>query len=367
MKQTVFLSAITVALLFGCKGESPVREKTVNGVKMLVCSLDKVKETRTMPLSELVESCELIRFEDIDESISKAWVTTVSEKYIGVRPRLNENFKLFDRSGKYLRDIGSIGQGPGEYKLFLTDEIIDDENELIYMVAIMENGVFVYNTSGRFIKKMEAPHRLNGPKIFLSDGVLSVVHMPFDEKESVALQFDADGNIIRQLKAPKNMIVHNYSDQIFKGNNEERFVFLASSTDTLFQYDVKENRLAPVFVMDPPTEEGKYITTIHQELKHGFLTGVKQKRFVYTDKEAKSASWVRLVNDFYGGFEFPGYLIHFKNGWYTWNVEPTTLIETIEKRLQESDCTEDDRAKLEELLSTIDEDSANLLFLGKLK
>ncbi|MDR3251980.1 MAG: 6-bladed beta-propeller [Tannerella sp.] len=367
MKKTVFISVITVALLTGCKGESAVRQEKVNGVEMPVCSLDKVSGTRTMPLSELVESCELIRFEDIDAAIFKARMTTVSEKYIGVSLRGGGSFKLFDRSGKYLCDVGSLGQGPGEYAIGTYDELIDDRNELVYLAAFMENGILVYSTSGQFLKKIKAPHRLNKPVMFLSEGILSVVHMPFGGEESLAIQFDADGNIVKQLKAPEHLVVHDYGNEIFYHRNTGEFDLLPTATDTLFHYDVKANRIVPVFVMEPPTKEDEFLSKIHNELKHGFLTTVMGKGLVYTDKKAKSASWVKIVNDFYGGIECNGNSLFFRNGWYTWNVEPLDLIDAIEKRLQESDCTDDDRTKLKELLSTIDANSANLLFLGKLK
>ena len=144
---------------------------------MYVFSLNELKsDTVTLPLSSLVENCVLVQLETRDDAFFTPGATTVTEKYIGVRSR---TYMLFDRSGKFLCPIGAIGQGPGEYAILLYDDIIDDKNDLVYLGAFMENKIMMYNTSGKFIKDIVAPHRLQKPKMFLSDGILTVVHLPF--------------------------------------------------------------------------------------------------------------------------------------------------------------------------------------------
>ena len=43
------------------------------------------------------------------------------------------------------------------------------------------------------------------------------------------------------------------------------------------------------------------------------------------------------------------------------------LMEKIEERLEQSDCTEADRKVLKELYNSLDEDDNNIMFIGRLK
>lgn len=47
--------------------------------------------------------------------------------------------------------------------------------------------------------------------------------------------------------------------------------------------------------------------------------------------------------------------------------EPGQLMNRIERRLAESDCSAEDRKQLEDLLDSVDENDNNILFVGKLK
>jgi len=47
--------------------------------------------------------------------------------------------------------------------------------------------------------------------------------------------------------------------------------------------------------------------------------------------------------------------------------EPLQLMERIEKRLEESDCTDADKKVLKELYDSLDEDGNNIMFIGRLK
>jgi hypothetical protein len=57
----------------------------------------------------------------------------------------------------------------------------------------------------------------------------------------------------------------------------------------------------------------------------------------------------------------------FQNGYFVYNIQPEQLMDDINKRLSESSCSEKDRLKLKELLSTLKENTNNVVFIGKLK
>lgn len=95
------------------------------GNELTVCDFALAKDTIDVPLSEFVEDCRIIRFDNSDSAMFKAWFTLVTDQYIGVRQRSGGPFKLFDKEGKFLHDIGSVGNGAGEYAISIYDEVID--------------------------------------------------------------------------------------------------------------------------------------------------------------------------------------------------------------------------------------------------
>ncbi|MDR2384249.1 MAG: 6-bladed beta-propeller [Tannerella sp.] len=91
---------------------------TVGSGKITVAKWSLFKDTVTLPLSFFTKELEIIKLDDKDEAlILTESSVTIGDKYIlmgGVNHQ-KVNFKLFDKTGKYLTDVGVFGQGPGEY------------------------------------------------------------------------------------------------------------------------------------------------------------------------------------------------------------------------------------------------------------
>ena len=227
----IYIAILLLAYSCSPKGDGTVSTVEVNGSEMLVVSFKDIKpDTISIPLSSLVENCSLVQLETKDEAFFNPWFTTVTEKYIGVRDFGIRPYKLFDHSGKFLCDIGSIGQGPGEYSLTLYDDVIDEKNELIYLTLVYGNQIYVYNTSGEFVKYIVSPQRLQKPKIFLSDNILTVVHMPMKNEyasnlpenaaDAIVIQFDVNtGQILKELAPSDSFIVPDFDSEIFNTRN----------------------------------------------------------------------------------------------------------------------------------------------------
>ena len=372
---------VLVALVFGAyccspKGDGSVSEVIVNGDKMYVFSLDDLKsDTATVLLSSLVDNCILVQLETTEEAYFRYGSTTVTEKYIGIRSE-RAPYKLFDHSGRFLRNIGAIGNGPGEWTISLYDDIIDDKNELIYLSSFVSNKILVYSTSGQFVKEIVTPARLQKPKIFLSDNILTVVHMPFQNDKAVAYQFDVKtGELLSELAPPACFIVQSFDGELFTRRNVPGvFDFVHTSSDTLYNFDVKNNKILPVFRAISGTPE-KFWLSYSSLNKEIFLTNVsvlseEQQRYmgvgtVATDFKTKTSSWVKAVNDFYGGM--PISIGSVGNGYWVRNIHPERLMEEIENRLAQKGLSENDRQILNKTLSTLKENTNNVVFIGKLK
>jgi hypothetical protein len=354
----IFLFAFFLSACGVSNNENPVSD-------LIDCSLEDVKEAEVLPLSSLVEDCRLIHLDNsTDEALFRAWFITVTDRYIGVRQQGNGAFKLFDQSGKFLCNVGSVGQGPGEYSIALYDDIIDDENDLIYLASFVGEKILVYNTSGKHIKNIPLPNNMGKAKLHLSDSIISVVYMPFNNDKFVAYQITTEGKVLKSVPTPPHFVVGNFDGEMFNTRNTSEFDFRTTNSDTLYHYDIKNNVIAPKFVMSVKSSEKPFRSYV--ELKDKYLTCVFGK-VVATDKDTKNSSYIKVVNDYYGNLEAPINILTVRNGWFVYNLEPAQLIEQIEKRLAESNCSEQDKQKLNALLPTLDENANNVLFVGKLK
>ena len=111
----LILIILAVSILFGC-GRNTSQIIGSGTSEVVVCDFSKVRDTISVPLSSLVESCDMVILESRPEAlIGNAWHTAITDDYIAVKSREAVPVRLFGIDGKYIRDIGAIGRGPDEY------------------------------------------------------------------------------------------------------------------------------------------------------------------------------------------------------------------------------------------------------------
>ena len=372
-KSNFLFFVVLVFSAYSCspKSDGSVSEVIINDNKVYVSDLKNINSTViTLPLSKLMEECALVQLETGDDIMVNPWLTTVTDNYIGIR-QSRKPFMLFDRTGKYLRNIGSMGQGPGEYSQTLYDVIIDEKNGFIYFSLFMGDKVLVYTTSGEFIKYINLSNRMIKPKIFLYNNTLTVIQEPFSANKSTAFQYDINtGELLAELTAPSHFFTNTSNTEVFITRNTSMVfdfsLFLVS--DTLYHFDANNFKILPFFTLSDNTTEGiaKQYIQLNKDLCLIKLFD-KDQRMVATDLKNKSSRFVNIVNDYYGNLPVSANITMFQNGYFVFNIQPEQLMDDINKRLSESSCSEKDRLKLKELLSTLKENTNNVVFIGKLK
>ena len=142
-----------------------VAEKVVvDGDSAILCDYNKVKgqERKTIPFSLLFSDYEVVKLDnDNDKALLSTDISPIalSENYIGCYCYQFYPFKLFRRSdGKYLRDIGAFGQGPGEYTSIVCAQI-DEKNNRIYILPSLLDKLFIYDLEGNFVSDIPLPSR----------------------------------------------------------------------------------------------------------------------------------------------------------------------------------------------------------------
>ena len=376
MKRLHVLALVAICVLAGCKQSSSSQSDgsvTIEANGAVTCDFDLVKDTLTIPLSEWVEDFQIVRFENNDTAIFKMWWPLITDHYIGIRQRNGGAFKLFNRQGKFLCDVGGIGGGPGEYKS-LYSEAIDEKNGWIYLASFAwKEYLLKYDLQGKYLGKVQVGENLNKPKIqLLPDGNLALTQLYFHDSKStmMAATISPQEEVTKCPDVPqhlqialKNEQFGGFNHEIWHYGNTDEMKFAYTVSDTVYTYDHKANRLKADFVMKNHRKtDDIYCTYI--PLPDKYITWVKSKGNIVTDLKTKESHFFKLKNDFVGGLNIGNQT---SNG-YIWAMyEPLQLMENIEKRLEESDCTDADKKVLKELYDSLDEDDNNIMFIGKLK
>ena len=152
-----YLSVVSMLFLFSCKakqkeeGGNVTNEKTIYEIDL---SKDFTGSTcDNLLLSDIVEDVEYVQLETTDDClIGAGFFCAFTEKDIYV---LNTNYKneeLFrvDRAtGKFIRKIGQIGQGP---KDMMRPGAIYADNNNVYASSSATNKIYVYDKDGEFVR-----------------------------------------------------------------------------------------------------------------------------------------------------------------------------------------------------------------------
>lgn len=103
--------------------------------------------------SDLISDIEYIPLETTSEClIDGQYGVHISENYILVSSGGTQCIQ-FSAEGKYIRNIGKRGRGPGEYTDFISNVVIDENSDLIFIISSIE--IIAYRISGEYVKKLD--------------------------------------------------------------------------------------------------------------------------------------------------------------------------------------------------------------------
>lgn len=370
---SLFLSAV---VLSSCNQVTPLSYKLNGKDTLYICDLAKVSEqVKDINLSELVDSFHIINFENSDIALFKPWKVYITNQHIGILQDAMSPFKLFDRTGNYLCDIGGIGQAEGEYTT-LYSAAINESEKTIWLAPFNGDKLLKYKMNGDLISSIKVCSMRKPVIRCEEDNTLTIANLFFknmpgflylrlltndsiyysaNEKEYSLNPYDPNGNFI------------GYNHEVWFYNNSNLFNYMTSANDTLLSYDVIRGKTIPRFTAYSFTDENYYV---FDELTTCFLIsiynlkGISGQKLAIADKVTGNTSYVKIYNDFLGGLPVTKFTP--SNGWYYEMFEPAELIELIEKYLLNKDISENKKDILNKLLNTIDENGNNILFLGKL-
>lgn len=389
MKKSLLLLVVAVAA-FGCVGTNqksfltgePVAERVqADGAEIVSADIDAFKNTVAIPLSELAEELEIIRLDSRPEALFEYGQVFLSENYIGLSTSVPRSFKLFDRTGKYLRDIGHEGRGPGEYGNIYS-AAIDESSQTIYILPWMAGELLAFGIDGSHKEPVKLAHSA-GKGVFNvnTDGTFSFATVPVFGAPVWAWTQNATGDVVNEIASPAGRQM-DFSSEVSAGNNVgvfDPFVMMYGNTDNdaLAQYDIEAGRMVPVFTANIQSKKPPYYSYTQlprhfigqyapgmEQVGENMSQGLPPVHFI-VDRETLQGALYTLEIDELGGLEaWP----NFSQGYFISNMAAINLKTELEKLLSSGGV--DDPAvlrRITDLNDSIKEDDNNIILLARLR
>ena len=369
VKSTYLLGCLIIVFtLSSCsKKESVAYITKINGNEVTICPVDKVTDTIQMSLSTLIESCEIIKLQTSPEALfERAWHTEISEKYICIKSYGQIPAKLFDKNGNFLRNIGTLGRGPGEYST-LSGLQFNQKGDMLFLLPFgTADKILVYDVQGNQLKDIPLAFTQRKFKAFFSpDSIITVLSMPFKNDSAICFQQDFNGGVIQKVSPPSYLINQSFDGEVFTNYLRPEYDLFNTASDTLYHYNIKKNTLEPKFAKD--FGDKKYVSVSREMPGYYYFSFYNREtpsRKILVNKKTLDANYFNLKNDFFGNIDTSPI---FSNGYFINIVAAITLKKQIEKALLLNDLTDKERQKLVDFNINLNQDDNDIIFYGKLK
>ncbi len=322
--KTIFLFLLSTLLSI----QSPVKKITIDP--------EKDKETKFI-ISELASEIRYVKLETRpDCMLDMITKVTLDNDLIFVLAHSNPfgHLFIFSSTGKFIRQIGKQGRGPGEYSSII-DFTLDKEGKQIYFLDTMGN-LFIYNYSGTYVKRENI---LTKPSnIVYFDKKLLLLHCwpTYFQNNGFALTLkDLEHNapditLIDRKYIKFDKIIQDvlyYPNHSFSINNQNKVTLLEVKFDTLYEISSKGN-VTPDYIINLKNKMPqniffskeyndaikKYSTYSVMETKHYLLLKVlyESEFYIYFYnkdngellKQKTNKLTQNIYNDYDGGLSF---------------------------------------------------------------
>jgi hypothetical protein len=329
---------------------------------MLICKTGEMKsDVKDLLISELADEIEVVRLETNDNCLIKdIWKVFVTDNHIGILEHGGKPYKLFDRKGNFISQIGSIGQGPNEY-ISIIHSSIDETNKRVYLMPFARaNKLLCYDFDGKAQNPVPLYfEQLDKASFYIDKGIITVFSMPVSNKKVFAFQQNMKGELIHSIPATEKMQANSYDGEIFTSYNKGVFSVHYTALDTLFHYNPKSNQLIPMY----RTVFGKDAFAVYRDLPNHYIT--LSNPSIIVDKRTKKAVYYKAKNDFLGGTDVNYFQSN--NDYLVVVCEAFKLLEDLEKNINQSGLAKEVRDRMKKLLDSVDEDDNPVLIIGRLK
>lgn len=162
MKKLIYLS-IVLSLLSSCSNKQAHKQSQEENVQQekSFYTIDLSKDfsgsdNQTLLLSDIVEDVEYVKLETTDDCLvagnSAARIFATDEDIYILNDYSDDKLLRFDReTGKFITQIGSLGQGPKE---MLNPNFVFAKDSMVYVTSTMSDKVYVYTNENQFVRSV---------------------------------------------------------------------------------------------------------------------------------------------------------------------------------------------------------------------
>lgn len=322
--------------------------KIIGNDSVLICDFQKMKERIDLPLSDLLSSYQIIRLDTARNGLcAPRWATAkASQQYIIVKT-LKDPMRLFDRkTGKFLRQIGNKGQGPEEY-VDAYDAQIDEKHNAVLIYASEPSRIIQYELStGKYQKEYKLIYD-SAQQFYCNLDENEIIGMGFPhpmyaEGSNYFWKQSLDSKLIQGITGIEQVGYnwHNRGGGHLDDRSNSFYVSLWDTTeikpDTLYHYNLKENRLQPRFTIEwgkkiPPHSYIEFPGYYYCEMAD------ENKTQLLVDKHTGRGAIIRLKLDMFGkDLDFKTLLVHHYDSYgLSFLFDPLQLADILKEEEQQ--------------------------------
>ncbi|MFI3262742.1 MAG: 6-bladed beta-propeller [Rikenellaceae bacterium] len=350
-------------------------------------NMSDVKDTVEIKLSDLIEDVKIVQLDPkIEAYVEARQFCNVSDNYLLSTD--GKQIKLFDReTGKFITNIGGVGNGPGEYKQYVSSFQIYEKRNAIYLIdGFGARWINEYDLQGEFIKRIPLADKRAVPysSIMVDEDKdeVSIFTIP---QNSVVWQQDFEGNFITDRaiikQDPKKMkaAFARVRDNSFDISVTQFY----NMQDTLYRYDKENHIITPRFTVNvegysecESLQDSRFTTRYYEFPKHFiaritegdmFKGGESTSKHIIINKENLSGSYFNLINDYV--FSSKMTTITVAGDYFYVGYPAEQLMEIIENATDEQRKNMDSKLleKLDNLYNNMDEESNTTILIGKFR
>ena len=377
---TLVLAIILSAIIASCKGGKQSAED------IIIVDVKATYPEKELILQDFMD-VEYVPLETTDEFITHGRLEVAGKNLLLVTNRVDDgNILVFDRTGKGLRIINRLGQGGEEYT-DISELVLDEDNEEIFVKDNSIKKILVYDLYGNFKRSFKLPDT-DGYYTYTfnydRDNLISYKNYIATEDNEQPHHFiisKQDGSITREIKVPfkefrtpvittGEFTIMTYFHQTIPYNGD--FALVNASSDTIYNYSA-DGKITPLIVrtpsilsMDPEvflypgtlTDRYYFMYAMKKEINTETMKGFSGTDLMY-DKQEGALFQYTVYNDDYSTKK----LVFLRS--YPINEEIAVYEQLDAHKLVEAYENDQLKGRLKEIAATLDEESNPVLMLVK--
>ncbi|MGD9771698.1 MAG: 6-bladed beta-propeller [Parabacteroides sp.] len=276
--------------------------------KMLELDIDLDKNT--LPFDSLMDFVSFVKLETTGENLVGAisQILFVNNKIIVVDFDVSKTITVYDESGKYLNNIGKLGQGPGEYA-YLGHVTLTPDKSMVVVVDMGSGYLKYFGLDGNFVKSKKTPFWFSSCE-FITDEIIAGNYdggnTLYGENNSQykpqLIITNLQGNVFhsgfksyynKKFTMSTMMPLRKFEDKVFYSPPFSDTIYHLTQKGIHPEYHLNMNRTKPLIINADMTNEYYHEYTENNPMFNGEIIELKDVTMINISERYKN--WSRFI------------------------------------------------------------------------